>query len=73
MSQAPDQVACYSGGEYAERPRALHWRGKRLEISEIVGSWLTPSGKRFRVRSEDGQVFDLFYDTETDAWSIIQV
>ena len=70
LSQAPDPVECYSGGEYAERPRALSWQGRRLEIIEIEGRWLTPAGKRFRVRTEDGRRFELFYDIETDSWSI---
>jgi hypothetical protein len=70
MSQAPDLVECYSGGEYAERPRVLYWQGMRLEIIEIEGRWLTPAGKRFRVRTEDGQLFELFYGMATDAWSI---
>ena len=72
MSQASDQVACYSGGEYAERPQALLWQGRWLEIAEIEDRWLTPAGKGFRVRTEDSQVFELFYDMATYAWSIAQ-
>ena len=44
----------------------------RLEIAEIEGRWQMPAGKRFRVRTEDGQFFELLYDLETDAWSIVQ-
>ena len=72
MSQTPDPVVCYSGGEYAERPRALNWEGRRLEITEIEDRWLTPAGKGFQVRTEDGQVFEVFYDMVLDAWSIAQ-
>jgi hypothetical protein len=60
------------GGEYAERPRALDWEGRQLEIAEIEDRWLTPAGKGFRVRTEDGQVFEVFYDRAMDAWSIAQ-
>jgi hypothetical protein len=70
VSQAPERVECYSGGEYAERPRALYWQGVRLEVAEILASWLTPQGKHFRVRIEDSSIFELCYDLETDAWSI---
>jgi hypothetical protein len=72
LSEPLDPVECYSGSEYAERPRALYWQGERLEIAEIEESWLTPGGKRFRVRAGEGQVFELIYNLETDAWSIVQ-
>lgn len=73
MDQAPAQVECYSGGEYAERPRVLYWQGMRLEIAEIMASWRTPAGKRFQVRMQDGWVFELAYSFETDAWTIVQI
>lgn len=70
MSQTPGQVECYSGGEYAERPRAFYWQGARLEVAEVLASWRTPSGKRFQVRVEDGSIFELSYDATMDAWDI---
>jgi hypothetical protein len=72
LSQAPEQVECYSGGEYAERPRALYWQGSRLGIAEIIQSWRTPEGKRFRVLSEDERVFELSYDKAVDEWIIVE-
>jgi hypothetical protein len=72
MDQAAVPVECYSGGEYAERPRALHWQGHRLEVAEVLQSWRAPEGVRFQVRAEDGRVFDLFYNLEIDAWSILE-
>jgi hypothetical protein len=72
MSQAPGQVECYSGGEYAERPRAFYWQGARLEVAEVLESWRTPAGKRFRVRVGDGSIFELSYDAAIDAWDIDQ-
>jgi hypothetical protein len=72
MSKVPDLVECYSGAEYAERPRAFYWQGDRLEIAEILESWRTPEGVRFWVSTPDGQIFDLFFEAEYDAWSIVQ-
>ena len=44
----------------------------RLKILEIEERWQTPTDKRFRVRVEDGRVFDLIYEVESDAWSIVE-
>jgi hypothetical protein len=63
-------VECHSGYEYPDHPVALHWQGCRLEIEEIEAQWRLPEGKRFRVRTRDGQVFELFYHQVNDEWSI---
>jgi hypothetical protein len=72
VAREPDLVECYSGGEYAERPRALHWQGLRLEVSEVLRSWRSLEGVRFLVRAADDRVFELGYAIETDAWSILE-
>jgi len=63
-------VRCYSGHEYAERPKALYWEGEWLEIEETLNRWQIPGGKRFRVRTKDDQVFELFYGELFDEWRI---
>jgi len=66
------RVECRSDTEYAERPIALHWQGQRLEITEILARWRTEAGKGFRVRTADGQIFELKYDEIAADWQIIQ-
>ncbi len=63
-------VECHSGFTYAERPIALQWEGDRLEIEQIEDSWRIPGGRRFRVRVQDGRVFELFYGELYDEWRI---
>lgn len=63
-------VETYSGSEYPETPLAFHWEGERLMIAEVLASWRTPDGKGFRVRTEDQQVFELFYDENIQNWII---
>lgn len=65
-------VECHSGYEYSERPLALWWHGERLSIAEIVAQWRIPGGKCFRVRTEDSQIFELFYGELYDEWRIHQ-
>ncbi len=63
-------VECYSGSEYAERPVALSWQGRRLEIEQVEAQWRIPGGKQFRVRTRDGQVFELLYGELSDEWRV---
>jgi hypothetical protein len=65
-------VECHSDYEYAERPVALTWKGQRLEISEILERWRIPGASCFRVRTSDGQVFELFYGELYDEWRVNQ-
>ena len=63
-------VECHSEYTYAERPVALHWEGKRLPIVAIVAQWQTPEAKNFKVRVEDGRIFELSYYESLDEWRI---
>ena len=65
-----DGVECLSDLEYADRPLAVSWQGKRHEIAEIVSRWRGPSEKGFYVRTVDGHVFELTYREVTDDWQV---
>ena len=41
----------------------MYWQGERLEVAEILETLAHPDGKRFRVRTPDGQVFELVYES----------
>jgi hypothetical protein len=63
-------VECHSGFTYAERPTALSWQGQRLVVAAVLEEARTPAGRRFRVRAEDGQEFELVYCEVSDEWEI---
>jgi hypothetical protein len=65
-----DLVECYSGSEYAGRPKALYWRGERLEIATIQRRWRTPTARCFLVRTVQAQVFELCYEEHADRWQV---
>jgi hypothetical protein len=67
---SPQPVQCHSGFEYAERPSALFWQGRRLDIQTIEGQWRGPEGKWFQACTQDGGRFDLFYDELKDQWQV---
>ncbi len=63
-------VECHSGFTYADRPVALTWEGRRLEITRILAEWRTPEENHFRVRTSDGREFELAYSQTMDEWQI---
>jgi len=63
-------VECRSDSEYAERPLSLTWEGYHYEIAEIVACWRGPAEKGFRVKTANGQAFDLTYRELPDEWHI---
>jgi hypothetical protein len=65
-----DAVECRSDSEYAERPLALTWGAQRLEIAEILARWHGPGERGFRVKTVDGQAFELTYRELPDEWLV---
>jgi|COG998Drversion2_1049125.scaffolds.fasta_scaffold2218977_1 hypothetical protein len=65
-----EEVESYAGYDYPERPRALVWEGRRLEVSEILSQTRQPQGNWFRVRTGDDRIFELFYDRAEDNWRV---
>ena len=66
-----DVVECLSDAEYADRPLAFTWQGQRLEIAEILARTHTPNEKGFRIKTTDGQAFDLIYREIPDDWLVL--
>jgi hypothetical protein len=66
-------VECHSGFTYAEKPIALIWESRRLEIIEISARWRSPQARHFRVRTSNGQEFELSYREADDEWQITQL
>ena len=68
-----ESVECHSGFTYAEKPVALTFLGRRLEVAEILAQGRTPQEKWFQVRTSDGRVFRLAYGEVSGEWQIQQL
>jgi hypothetical protein len=71
------QVECYSGFKANERPVAFTYQGERQEIEEITDRPFEggldssrPTIDYFKVRTADGKVYFLRYESNSDTWSI---
>lgn len=70
MEGEPENVACYSGGRYGERPTSFTWRGCEYRVRIIESEWLEPGARHFRLRAEDDRLFELCYYEGADRWLI---
>ena len=65
-----ETVECYSGADFGERPRAFDWNGERHQVQTVLASWQTPTGLRFRVRTEGDLTIELSYVRADERWRI---
>ena len=71
------EVECYSGYRANERPVAFTFQAHRWEVEEVLDRWYEgtlraghPALDYFKVRTAEGRVFLLRYNSLFDAWSI---
>jgi hypothetical protein len=65
-----DEVRCYSGSSFAERPQAFIWQGQEYSVEKILSTALTPDRKKFTVRTESSEIFLLEYILDKNQWFI---
>lgn len=67
----PVTVFAYAGASSPERPRAVLWQGRRLEVVRVERSWRTPTGLHFRVLLDELGPAELVYDPHADRWTLV--
>jgi hypothetical protein len=63
------EVDCYSGASYGERPKAIIWHSTKIVVSQVLSSQLSPDGKVFEVKLENGWTVTLRYFSQIDHWT----
>jgi len=71
------EVECYSGYRVNERPLAFIFEDRRWKVEEIIDRWYEgaldsgePLLDYFKVRTTEGRVFLLRYNSLFNAWAI---
>ncbi len=64
------RVDCYAGYRGEETPRRFHLGFRQVEVQEVLDRWLSPEIRYFKVRGDDGALYILCHDTESDRWSL---
>ncbi len=67
------RVRCYAGTRYPERPTALEWEGRWLDVTAILRQNHSPQGLIFEVLAADHQRYRLTWHEADDHWSIVRV
>lgn len=66
----PANVTCYSGHRYGERPLSFTLEGATYRVNGIENECLDSGKRRFRIRTENGEFFELCYDEQKDEWLV---
>ena len=64
------RVECYAGYRGEETPRAIVFGERRIEVVEVLDSWLAPSHRYFKLRGDDGNLYILRHDVPTGRWEL---
>jgi hypothetical protein len=73
QEESRQPVECRSDDDYAGRPLAIHWQGRRCIVERVVATWRTPDAKYYRVITQEGTIFDCCYSASVDAWTVFEV
>ena len=65
------RVECYAGYRGEEAPRRFTLGEKSTEVEEVLGRWLAPDHRYFKVRDPEGATYILRQDVEFQSWELI--
>lgn len=63
-------VDCYAGYRGEETPRRFRLGSRTVEVAEVLDRWLDPEHRYFKLRGDDGDLYILRHDAESDAWEM---
>jgi hypothetical protein len=63
-------VECYAGYRGEQTPRAVVLGDRRIPVAEVLDQWLAPDHRYFKLRAEDGDVYIVRQDVESDTWTL---
>jgi hypothetical protein len=64
------EVECYAGHRGEETPRRFTLNGRRVEVAELLDSWLAPDHRYFELRGSDGATYIIRHDVATGSWEL---
>lgn len=67
------KVECYAGARPDEEPRRLVFADGATDVAAIEARWREPDGDRFRLRGEDGVVYQVHQDARSGVWRILAI
>jgi hypothetical protein len=65
------RVECYAGHRAEESPRRFFIGKRVVKVTEIIDRWLDPTHSYFKVHGDDGGIYILHYDQDSDSWEMV--
>lgn len=64
------RVECYAGYRGDEEPRRF-WVGEReVAVEDLIDRWYEPEYRYYKVQGDDGGIYILRHDFESDHWDL---
>jgi hypothetical protein len=63
-------VECHAGYRADEEPRRLRLGTREVEVVDVLDRWLDPAHRYFKLLGDDGAVYILRQDTNSDRWEL---
>lgn len=64
------RVERYAGHRGEETPRRFFLGERVVEVAVVQDRWLDPNHRYFKVQGNDGYVYILRYDVNSDCWEL---
>ena len=71
IAQPKIKVSTYSGYKNDERPTAFTLAERTFQVLEIVDRWYGEDHAYFKLIADDGNLYVIRRDGETDSWELV--
>ena len=63
-------IECYAGHRADTEPRCLHIGKRQVVVTEVIDRWLDPTHRYFKLHGDDGGIYLVRNNTDTDQWEL---
>ncbi len=64
------RVECYAGYRGEETPRRFYLDKHLIEVAAVIDRWLAPDHRYFKLQDEEGALYILRHDTQSQRWEL---
>ena len=64
------EVECVAGHRGEQTPRRFRLGSRRIEVTDVLDSWLGPDHRYFKVKGDDGGTYILRQDVAARRWTL---
>ena len=65
------RAECYTGHGGEELPRRFWIGDTKVEVTEVIETWLSPNKKHFKMLGDDHSIYSFCHHLETGRWELV--